>query len=40
MSIEDIFYDVVKRIIELDDVDISKLYIDGMVLCQEKVPVK
>lgn len=29
MSIEDIFYDVVKRIIELDDVDISKLYIDG-----------
>ena len=33
MSIEDIFYDVVKRIIELDDVDI-------LVLCQEKVPVK
>ena len=29
MSIEDIFYDIVKRIIELDDVDASKLYIDG-----------
>ncbi|MFR6100547.1 MAG: transposase [Longibaculum sp.] len=28
MSIEDIFYDIVKRIIELDDVDASKLYID------------
>ena len=39
MSIEDIFYDVVKRIIELDDVDISKLYIDGTKIeanCKEK----
>lgn len=29
MSIKDIFYDVIQRIMELDDVDMSKLYIDG-----------
>lgn len=29
MSIKDIFYDVIQRIMELDDVDTSKLYIDG-----------
>ena len=29
MSIEDIFFDIVKRISELDDIDTSKLYIDG-----------
>ena len=29
MSIKGIFYDAIQRIMELDDVDTSKLYIDG-----------